>query len=391
MLWKDIKLKLSQYLENKPIFYKKIDFERFPRAYESVKSSLEIPPIIHIVGTNGKGSTGRFLAQILESFDFSVGHFTSPHIFEFRERFYKNGSIVSEDELENAHQVLQDILPFEFKNSLSYFEYATLLAAILFKNSSYVIFEAGMGGEYDSTNSFPKLLSLFTPISLDHTEILGSTLEKISITKLNAMSKTAILNDSMNEISLNIARDIALKKGTNLSLASENLTPADNDEISKYLANFSIPKFLISNLTLACAAIKALNLELDLKGLGRLNLRGRKEQILPNLTVDVGHNEDAAKAILAEFSTKKVILIYNAFKDKDYAKILSILKPIIKEVKVYKYESSFRELANDEIFKVCQNLGIKCSKFSTLNRDQDYLVFGSFMLVEEFLKNENLH
>lgn len=391
MLWKDIKLKLSQYLENKPIFYKKIDFERFPRAYESVKSSLEIPPIIHIVGTNGKGSTGRFLAQILESFDFSVGHFTSPHIFEFRERFYKNGSIVSEDELENAHQVLQDILPFEFKNSLSYFEYATLLAAILFKNSSYVIFEAGMGGEYDSTNSFPKLLSLFTPISLDHTEILGSTLEKISITKLNAMSKTAILNDSMNEISLNIARDIALKKGTNLSLASENLTPADNDEISKYLVNFSIPKFLISNLTLACAAIKALNLELDLKGLGRLNLRGRKEQILPNLTVDVGHNEDAAKAILAEFSTKKVILIYNAFKDKDYAKILSILKPIIKEVKVYKYESSFRELANDEIFKVCQNLGIKCSKFSTLNRDQDYLVFGSFMLVEEFLKNENLH
>lgn len=391
MLWKDIKLKLSQYLENKPIFYKKIDFERFPRAYESVKSSLEIPPIIHIVGTNGKGSTGRFLAQILESFDFSVGHFTSPHIFEFRERFYKNGSIVSEDELENAHQVLQDILPFEFKNSLSYFEYATLLAAILFKNSSYVIFEAGMGGEYDSTNSFPKLLSLFTPISLDHTEILGSTLEKISITKLNAMSKTAILNDSMNEISLNIARDIALKKGTNLSLASENLTPADNDEISKYLANFSIPKFLISNLTLACAAIKALNLELDLKGLGRLNLRGRKEQILPNLTVDVGHNEDAARAILAEFSTKKVTLIYNAFKDKDYAKILSILKPIIKEVKVYKYESSFRELANDEIFKVCQNLGIKCSKFSTLNRDQDYLVFGSFMLVEEFLKNENLH
>lgn len=349
-----------------------------------------MPPIIHIVGTNGKGSTGRFLAQILELNGFSVGHFTSPHIFEFRERFYKNRDIVSNDELENAHQTLQNLLPLELKDSLSYFEYATLLAAILFQNCDYAIFEAGMGGEYDSTNSFPKILSLFTPISLDHTEILGDSIEKISKTKLNAMSKTAILNDSMNEISINIAKDIAVKKGVSLSLASENLTTLDKEKISKYLSIFNLPKFLISNLTLACAAVKSLDLDLNLSRLGKLNLRARQEQILPNLTVDVGHNEDAARAVLEEFKGKKITLIYNAFKDKNYAKILTILKPIIKEVKIYYYKSYFRELATDEIFKVCENLGIKYSKFSSLNSDENFLVFGSFMLVEEFLKNENL-
>ncbi|NLY03396.1 MAG: bifunctional folylpolyglutamate synthase/dihydrofolate synthase [Campylobacter sp.] len=383
-------MNLSSYLENKPLFYKKIDFDRFPRAYKSVKHALNLGDIIHIVGSNGKGSTGRFLAQILELYGYEVGHFTSPHLFEFKERFYTNSSIVSDEDLDRAHDTLQALLSDEFKESLSYFEYATLLAAVLFQKCEYVIFEAGMGGEFDSTNQFDKRLSLFTPISMDHIDILGDTLEKISITKLNAMSNLAILNDDMSKIPTKIAKDIAKQKGSQLSFASDNLTNKDKEQIYRYSDKFNLPNFLISNLTLACAGFKALNLELDLSELKKLNLRGRCERIAPNLTIDVGHNEDGARAILREFKDQKVVLIYNSFKDKDFFKILEILKPIVEEVQIYHYKSSYRELASDEISKVCALLGIKCSNFTALSKMKNYLVFGSFMLVQEFLENENL-
>ena len=130
-------MSLETYLKNKPIFYKKIDYERMPRAFNNIRAKIILKPIIHIVGTNGKGSTGRFLTLLIESLGLKVGHYTSPHIFKFNERFYKNGDIVSDDELNKAHIELQNLLSDEFKNSLSYFEYATLLAAILFKDCDY--------------------------------------------------------------------------------------------------------------------------------------------------------------------------------------------------------------------------------------------------------------
>ncbi len=83
---------------------------------KNIKQIFSIKPIVHIIGTNGKGSTGRFLTQLLEGLGFKVGHYTSPHIFEFRERFYKNGDIISENDLELAHENLLDIFKDNLKN-----------------------------------------------------------------------------------------------------------------------------------------------------------------------------------------------------------------------------------------------------------------------------------
>ena len=196
--------KLSSYLKNKPIFYKKIDYERFPKAFNSIKEHLNLKNVVQVIGTNGKGSTGRFLAQILENSGAKVGHYTSPHIFRFNERFYIGGKDASDDELENAHKILQGILSDEFKDTLSYFEYATLMAGILFKDCDYCILEAGMGAQFDATSAFSKTLSLFTPIGTDHIPMLGENLEQISQTKLINMAKNAILNEfeieSINQI-----------------------------------------------------------------------------------------------------------------------------------------------------------------------------------------------
>ena len=570
-------MSLKDYLSDKPLFYDKIDHSRFPRAFASVRDAIKPREIIHIVGTNGKGSTGRFLAQILTEFGFCVGHYTSPHIFKFCERFWLKGRDVSDDELEKAHQFLQSILNDEFKSSLSYFEYATLLAAVLFRECDYVIFEAGMGSRYDATGVFDKSLSLFTPIGLDHTAFLGKNIESIAQTKFYQPAKFALMNDFMDFRAVKIGREVAKEFGSNLLFAHEILDDNDKNALDEYSREFALADFMRSNLTLAYSGAKMIlfldannraqispnldeiinakfdvnigenlvkdspNLKINLSEnfvqvssnlvanptkispnldailqsnsianldkvapkflakissdfvlnqdeissnlvqilgkIGALKLRGRMQKIAPNIIVDVGHNAHAAHAIAQVIATQKIfitpsnnkqisdtnkqnhapksvlnshtnseqispnleaissakfgvnvgenlvknssnlytnssenpaqiasnlvpkhaknsreiqslkkpVLIYNAFMDKDIRAVLLALAPQISRVQIYKYKSDERKLAGEEIAKICAQIGLECDKFAQLNERENYLVFGSFLLVEHFL------
>ena len=583
-------MSLKDYLSDKPLFYDKIDYSRFPRAFASVRDAIKPREIIHIVGTNGKGSTGRFLAQILTEFGFCVGHYTSPHIFKFCERFWLKGRDVSDDELEKAHQFLQSILNDEFKSSLSYFEYATLLAAVLFRECDYVIFEAGMGSRYDATGVFDKSLSLFTPIGLDHTAFLGENIESIAQTKFYKPAKFALMNDFMDFRAVKIGREVAKEFGSNLLFAHEILDDNDKNALDEYSREFALADFMRSNLTLAYSGAKMIlfldannraqkmilsqkpaqispnldeipsvkfdvnigenlvkdspNLKINLSEnfvqvssnlvanptkispnldailqsnsianldkvapkflakissdfvlnqdeissnlvqilgkIGALKLRGRMQKIAPNIIVDVGHNAHAAHAIAQVIATQKIfikpsnnnqisdmnkqnhvpksvlnshtnlkanlnensvqilsnldailhtnqaqiapnftpnldtiapqisqttanlvpnhaqnsheiqslkkpVLIYNAFMDKDIRAVLLALAPQISRVQIYEYKSDERKLAGEEIAKICAQIGLECDKFAQLNERENYLVFGSFLLVEHFL------
>ena len=347
-------MSLAKFLDGKPLYYKEIDYGRIIRAYDTIKGHLKPFKIIHIIGTNGKGSTGRFLAQILSQNGAKVGHYTSPHIFKFNERFWLNGEVASDEILERAHERLQALLSDEYKIKTSYFEYMTLLSAVLFEGCGYFVCEAGMGGVLDATNVFEKELSIFTPIGFDHTAILGNSLEEISRTKFEAMGKRAILNDEMNEISVAIAKEIASEKGATLSFPREILTKENLNEIANYADKFNLPEFLRSNLTLAYAAAKILDSSIDIKKLGALSLRGRCEKIASNLYVDVGHNELGAKAVAKkfsqeEFSGKKLTLVYNSFLDKDFKAVLAALKPVVEGVLLYHYHCEGRELGGELI------------------------------------------
>lgn len=376
---------LDNFLKNKPLFYKEIDRARMPNAFKFVQGAFKIPKIIHVVGTNGKGSTGRFLAQMLAR-DHSVGHYTSPHIFEFRERFWINGAVASADALETAHERLIKILPPEVARSLSYFEYATLLCAVLFEGCDFFVCEAGVGGEFDATNVFDKRLSLFTPIGFDHTALLGDTLEQIATTKFNAMTDVALMNDEMSELCAGIARQIAAKKGATLKFASQNLSNEDKNEIKIYAEKFGLPEFLRSNLTLGSSAFKELGFSLNLANLGALSLSGRCEKIAPNVTIDVGHNEMAAQALVKRFAGKKLNLIFNAFADKDIKAVLKAIKPIVKKTYIIEYETPGRELATAQVKDALRQLDMEFEGFTDVRADEEYLAFGSFYLVEAFLK-----
>ena len=378
-------MKLEYFLENKPLFYKEINRARMPNAFKFVQGAFKIPKIIHIIGTNGKGSTGRFLAQMLAR-GHSVGHYTSPHIFEFRERFWMNGAVASADALETAHEKLIKILPPEVARSLSYFEYATLLCAPLFEGCDFFVCEAGVGGEFDATNVFDKRLSLFTPIGFDHTALLGDTLERIATTKFNAMADVALINDDMSELCASIARKIADKKGATLKFASQNLTNEDKNEIKIYAEKFGLPKFLRSNLTLSSSAFKELGFSLNLSNLGALDLSGRCEKIAPNVTIDVGHNEMAAQALAKKFEGKKLNLIFNAFADKDIKAVIKAIRPIVKKTYIIEYETPGRELATEQVKEALRQLDIEFADFTDVRADEEYLAFGSFYLVEAFLK-----
>lgn len=378
-------MKLEYFLENKPLFYKEINRARMPNAFKFVQDAFKIPKIIHIIGTNGKGSTGRFLAQMLAR-GHSVGHYTSPHIFEFRERFWMNGAVASVDALETAHEKLIKILPPEVARSLSYFEYATMLCAPLFEGCDFFVCEAGVGGEFDATNVFDKRLSLFTPIGFDHTALLGDTLEQIATTKFNAMADVALMNDDMNQLCAGIARQIAAKKGVTLKFASENLSDDDKNEIKIYAEKFGLPDFLRSNLTLSSSAFKELGFSLNLANLGALDLNGRCEKIAPNVTIDVGHNEMAAQALVKRFEGKKLNLIFNAFADKDIKAVLKAIKPIVKKTYIIEYEAPGRELATAQVKEALRQLDMEFADFTDVRADEEYLAFGSFYLVEAFLK-----
>ncbi len=378
-------MKLEYFLENKPLFYKEINRARMPNTFKFVQGAFKIPKIIHIIGTNGKGSTGRFLAQMLAR-GHSVGHYTSPHIFEFRERFWMNGAVASADALETAHEKLIKILPSEVARSLSYFEYATMLCTALFEGCDFFVCEAGVGGEFDATNVFDKRLSLFTPIGFDHTALLGDTLEQIATTKFNAMADVALMNDDMNELCVGIARGIAAKKGAMLKFASQNLSNEDKNEIKIYAEKFGLPEFLRSNLTLSSSAFKELGFSLNLANLGALSLGGRCEKIAPNVTIDVGHNEMAAQALVKRFAGKKLNLIFNAFADKDIKAVLKAIKPIVKKTYIIEYETPGRELATAQVKEALRGLDMEFEGFADVRVDEEYLAFGSFYLVEAFLK-----
>ena len=528
---------IKEFLQNRPIYYKKIDYERFPRAYAAIKDKIPLKNVIQIIGTNGKGSTGRFLANAIAAAGFNVGHYTSPHVFKLNERIYLGGRIAqnpvsalnsgasnfkneqnsasasnftekqnsinmqnftsrensasqisisnlqnsatqnshgeqnyalqsfvsttrnfcseqnsiaqnsidtqnsaytqnlwnsqdlkssseqnlkfspeqnfksplrsnfksaqssppislgrdaTDEELDFAHEFLQANLPAEFKDSLSYFEYLTLAAAVLFRDCDYCVIEAGMGGEFDATSSFGRTLSLFTPIGTDHLGMLGQNLEQIAHTKLITMDKEAILSDEMSEVPLRIAQQIAKQKGTHLRFAAELLSKSEQAQIAEFCARNNLPKFQISNLALALAAMKFLNLKFEISQLPPLNLRGRMEVLAPNLRVDVGHNELAAQQVAREiieiYGGRKIVLIYNAFADKDVAAVLRTLAPVVKRVEIFNYEVADREMAAEAITRALDALKIPYSPFrGELREDEEYLVFGSFHLVENFI------
>jgi dihydrofolate synthase/folylpolyglutamate synthase len=373
------------FLERKPLYYDEIDTERMPKAYAKIRSRLHLPKIVHLVGTNGKGTTGRFLANALLRAGKRVGHYTSPHILRFNERIWLNGENVSDVVLQQTHEELLGMLGKETADALSYFEYTTLLAMVVYRGCDYAVLEAGLGGEFDATNVFAKDLSIFTPIGFDHQAFLGETIGAIAETKLRSMGPVAVIAEQPYKQTYALFEKIAKEKGTEAYRVQEVLDKADYGKIETIVKALHLPEYLQQNLQLAVAAVKLLGFAYESRWFEEGRMFGRLTRLSENIYLDVGHNTLAAKAILSALAGRKVTLVYNSYRDKPYAEILKLLLPIITAVEIIDVDDPRAE-ERSVLEKTLASLDIPYSAFRGVKKEKSYLVFGSFSVAEAFLK-----
>jgi len=367
---------LKSFLDNKSLYYDKIDYDIIKNSWDILSNHISLPYIIHIVGTNGKGSTGRFLSSLLVQLNQDVLHYSSPHILHFNERIWINGDDVSDEKLDYAHLQLQTILSQNLLEKLTYFEYTTLLGLYLSDKRDYLVLEAGLGGEFDATNVVPNDLSIITTIGLDHQSFLGDTIELIATTKMRSCDNNFIISYQMYDEVYDVKNKVLSTKN---EIKRKQFTMNQEDQ--------ELPLYLQNNLQTTLSV-------LDFLGFQNFNyvlpkLFGRYQKISDNIIMDVGHNPLAATAIAKELSkeNKKYILVYNSYADKDYEEVLTILKPYITEVQIVQCDDK-RIVERNKLVKKIKNLSLKVNDFDIIKIDaqKNYLIFGSFLVAEVFLK-----
>lgn len=319
--------------------------------------------IIHVAGTNGKGSVCAYLRSILEAAGYRVAIFTSPHLVDIRERFVSEGEMITEEDflrifLSIYEQFDWKALEADRPNAYhpSYFEYLFFMAMVYFRERQpdYCILETGLGGRLDATNAVAKKeLSVITRIGLDHVEYLGDTLEQIAAEKAGIMMPgvPAVCWDTGQNVS-RVFADKASKLGISADFVSENdyrflnfiNKTIDFSLDTRYYGYISLSLHTIAAYQMenAALAVRALEVLDGGKTLTRQQIQagtaacfwaGRMEEVLPEVYVDGAHNADGIRAFLetvardghGQAHSGKRSLLFSAVKDKDYESMAKAL------------------------------------------------------------------
>ena len=335
--------------------------------------------IVHIAGTNGKGSIFAYLSSILIAAGFKVGRYISPTISCYEERFQINGEYITKDKLARLYNIVEEALKREEEKTglkPTLFEVETAISFLYFKEEKvdYALIEVGMGGRMDATNVIrhPEL-TVISSISYDHQAFLGDTLEEIAWQKAGIIKESCpvVLSENLDEVCKVIEQEATKKK-----VKCIEIKPTDYEVLSEtpYGSTFlwkeqryetKLPgRHQVSNAVTALAASeylfrkdyeknntrKAIAEELDEMnvksaqqgGIIRTCWPGRLEVLKkePLFYRDGAHNPDGAKKLAAflqkYFTNKKIIYIMGVLKDKEYKKMLRYLMPMAKEVYVFK-------------------------------------------------------
>ncbi len=286
---------------------------------------------VHIAGTNGKGSTAHMLTSVLQEAGYKVGLYTSPHLKDFRERIKINGEKISENSV--IKFVEQYKIAFE-NISMSFFEFTVAMAFDYFSNQQVdiAIIETGLGGRMDSTNILNPELTIITNIGLDHTNLLGNTLEEIATEKAGIIKKnTPIIIGRKQKETNTIFQNIAKEKNAHLmySEPQQNYTTDLKGEYQKENINTTITA--IEQLQEQGWLINSSNIEQGLlKIVANTKLLGRWQTLskIPHIICDTGHNEDGIKQISKQLKNTKyeqLHFVFGTVNDKNLDSILSHL------------------------------------------------------------------
>lgn len=386
--------------------------------------------IVHVAGTNGKGSVCEMLSTVLESQGYKVGLFMSPHIVRFNERIRVNHKEILDEELEELTSIMEPIVTKYNETHevhVTLFEIETAMALLYFvKNKcDIIVLETGLGGLVDCTNVVEPILSIITSIGYDHMDILGRTLEEIAIQKAGIIKENSETIFVEQETSVNeIIEKTCKEKNNTLHLIKRedwtNVSYKDQYQVFDYKAYKQIQINLKGNKQIqnACIVLEALEVlrkngyEVSKKhieeGLKTVIHKARFEQIYkePTIIFDGGHNEAAIEnlkeTISKYYSENKKVYILSILKTKDYKTVIKELMEDTESIFIFtdgtkeqdevKCYVKKEDLYNEALKYRKENLSMDSlenaiSKCKTDYKDKTIFIIGSFYTYSEVIEN----
>lgn len=332
----------EKYILDIPRFAGKHTLEDTGRLLEEISDGRIKSRIVHVAGTNGKGSVCAYLRSILMESGYSVGMFISPHLETMRERISINGVMISEKEFLNSFVKIKKIADGE--NHPSFFEFLFLMAMDYFakKQPQYIILETGLGGRLDATNCIEKPdVCIITEIGYDHMEYLGNSLSEIAEEKAGIIKPgvPVVFMDKRPESTEVLTQYAKKAKSPAIKIGKDNIL---NVNINNKSIDFSfhtgyynyvsllldtVALYQAENAALAVAAAEVLKdkgiTEASIrKGLRLTRWQGRMEEVMPDIYLDGAHNEDGIEAFLhtvqRDGGKGKRFLLFGVVQDKRY-------------------------------------------------------------------------
>ena len=370
---------------------------------------------VHIVGTNGKGSTVNALQTIFTQAGYEVGTFTSPYIIDFKERISLSGQMISEEDLldlVNRVKPVVERLPKETNHeNATEFEIITVLMFLYFGQVHPVdiaFIEAGMGGLHDSTNLFKPLAVLCPSIGLDHQAILGNTHAEIAAEKVGVLKNGAPFIYATDRTDV---RDVFEKKAREEGSKTYELGRDFTAEGSSHSFDFTYGVQRLDDIALAMAgqhqvanaslAIMASLLlqkdypkvtpELIKDALAHANWRGRTEFLRPNLMIDGAHNNESVKVLIdllqSEYVDKEIELLFAAIDTKPIDGMLAQLKSVGDlTVTSFDYPNSVKLDKYPEAYKQVPDFKTWIKEHMTTDNKKLYVVTGSLYFISQVRK-----
>ena len=422
-----------EFIYSRRKFQKSSGHERIERLLELADNPHKRLRFIHVVGTNGKGSVSTAISEILRSAGYITGLFTSPFVLEFGERIQVDGEFIPKSAVASITGLLKEKIDIMEKEGLypTVFEVTTALAMVYFSdmNCDAVVLEAGIGGGKDSTSVIPSpVLSVITSVSLDHTDVLGNSIEEITREKCGIIKGYGPVVSypfesgnfpfvAQNPEATSVIREVCAERGNELFVPDISKAELIKCDLSGNKLNYDgleletklCGSFQSANILTAALAGRVLSQEGYMisdeniqQGIKNFFIPGRLECVCdkPQVILDAGHNEGAMKelsrTVEAYRKDKKVIALCAFMKDKDYLNSLRLISSQCDSM----FFTNVDKLRGESAEVLCNNAKSFCSDcsycedaeeayamaLSKADENDILLVCGSFYLVSEIRK-----
>jgi len=402
----------EKYLQSSGKFRITPGLERISAILDILGSPQDKMKVVHIAGTNGKGSVSVLTAEILSEAGFKTALYTSPHLFKYNERFKINGVDISDEDFSNYVFQIENLAK-ENDIDLSEFEILTAVAYKYFADNQvdFAVMETGLGGRFDAVNAVKKpFVTAITSISIDHKDRLGDTIEKIAFEKAGIIKNGVPIAVNADNRGFEVIEKIASERNARLLSADKNVEISFENGVN--YAIFDGEKFEFSlwgfhqkqNLSLVLKIvefIKSCGFEIT-----KENIKSAlKKAFIParfqydknlNRIVDGSHNADAAlmlrKNLDFYFPDKKRIWIYGTLSTKEYEKVVNTLFREGDTVYLAEFDNKLAVPAEEILSKIHKKKEVFVKKYSktanTLNflsNESLIIITGSFYMIGELL------